>query len=61
MLWKSIIFIFCLIKSRSHDQSECTNIFQKLAEKRKREREGDLKSKAADINSITLLYINAIK
>ena len=26
MVWKSIIFNFCLIKSWSHDQSECTNI-----------------------------------
>ena len=26
MVWNSIIFTFCLIKSRSHDQSECTNI-----------------------------------
>ena len=25
MVWKSIIFTFCLIKSWSHDQSECTN------------------------------------
>ena len=27
MAWKSIIFTFCLIKSWSHDQGECTNIF----------------------------------
>ena len=30
-------------------------------EKRKRERERDLKVTAADINNITLFYINAIK
>ena len=27
MVWESIIFTFCLIKSSSHDKSECTNIF----------------------------------
>ena len=27
MVSKSISFTFCLIKSWSHDQSECTNIF----------------------------------
>ena len=30
MVWKSIIFTFCLIKSWLHDQSECTNIFRNL-------------------------------
>ena len=24
MVWKSIVFTFCLIKSWSHDQSKCT-------------------------------------
>ena len=37
MVWKFIIFTFCLIKSWSHDQSECTKISQSntkfLAEK----------------------------
>ena len=59
MVWKSIIFTFCLIKSWSHDQSECTNILHR--EKKERERERDLKVTAADINNITLFYINAIK
>ena len=57
MVWKSTIFTFCLIKSWSHDQSECTNIFHSWL---KRERERDLKSTAADINSITLFYINTV-
>ena len=67
MVWKSIIFTFCLIKSWSHDQSECTNIFhsqQKEVLNQQRFQifilSGDLKSTAADRNSITIFYINAI-
>ena len=33
MVWKSIIFTFCLIKSSAHDQSECTNIFHSYLKK----------------------------
>ena len=26
MVWKPIVYTFCLLESWSHDQSECTNI-----------------------------------
>ena len=42
MVWKPIIFTFCLIKSWSHDQSEYTNIFCNKLKEREKEREREI-------------------
>ena len=32
MIWKTIIFTFCLLQTRTHDQSECTNVSHSKAQ-----------------------------
>ena len=50
-----------MIKDLGHMIKVSAETFSTTSWKRERERERDLKSTAADINSITLFYIGVIK